>query len=89
MAPSKSISDAIRLVVKQDGRHPFDINQGTCYNFAAKVVALASGEVIENEFYNHAFILHEGKYYDAEEPEGVEEWEQLPFIQRAKRFNPQ
>lgn len=32
----------------------------------------------------HAWVFFRGKHYDAEAPEGVTDWELLPFFQRAK-----
>jgi hypothetical protein len=32
--------------------------------------------------YYHVFTLHNGLYYDAEAPEGVNHWMELPFFKR-------
>lgn len=36
----------------------------------------------EDPYWRHAWIYFEGKHYDAEAPEGVEDWMQLPFFLR-------
>ena len=39
-----------------------------------------------SEIYGHDFLLYKGRYYDAESPEGVDDWRQLgPFQKRTRK----
>jgi hypothetical protein len=75
----------------------YDINCGYCEEWAAitrqKYFELTGQSVIEilsdidligdfGEVPGHAFIRFEGKYYDAECPEGVDDWRKLPLFTR-------
>ena len=69
-----------------------EINQGLCEDFAADVVALFPGaellwigsELDLDDFFHpsivHAVARYEGRFYDADCPEGVERWEDLPIF---------
>lgn len=81
------ISKAIRQVVQEINLRPFDINDGLCEEFAAqikiKVPQAHSMDLGIN--YGHICVKYMGKYYDAEEPEGVKHWKQLPLCIRRRR----
>jgi len=54
-----------------------------------KITFLPSAELIWGDGlvgrwdYAHCFVCYNGRYYDAECPEGVDDWEELPYFQRA------
>ena len=67
------------------------INDGLCADFAELVCQLVpDAELVWNtdlsdDFWRvHCFIEYDGCYYDAECPEGVEDWCDLPFFQRCE-----
>ena len=81
-------------------RCPMGINSGECGDFAdllleslisagrTEVVAIDSGDLVEDGAaadYWHVWIYFDGRHYDAEAPDGVEDWEQLPFFARWRR----
>lgn len=82
----ESISDRIKsLVMEYWGRHPYDINNGDCEEFANIIADEFEGAVAEwgeGGEGDHCFIAYKGKYYDAEEPHGVPRWEDLPLYHR-------
>ena len=67
-----------------------DINDGDCHDFACNLRMLVDdGEVYwDDEIQQgasrgyHAFLLYEGRYYDAELPQGADNWWELPFYAR-------
>jgi len=66
-----------------------NINEGLCDEFAACVCTFLPGctmywnDDFTDEFdCSHCFIEYEDRYYDAECPEGVDDWRDLPFFQR-------
>lgn len=93
------ISHVIRSVVKSMGMHPYDINNGLCDNFAEEVITLLGGcsdiltettpecetdFLVGTELPSHIWVKYNGDHYDAEEPEGVEFWWNLPLFNRLK-----
>lgn len=74
---------------------PREINNGSCMTFAEAVVEelVRRGEhgamAVDVEWFDenwdqdyapwHAWIYLNGRWYDAEVPEGVDDWEELPF----------
>jgi hypothetical protein len=72
---------------------PLDrINNGWCAEFAEDVlkelggspdgVTIHEDSELGNYDYSHTFLKFEGKFYDAEAPDGVEDWTRLPlFVQ--------
>ncbi len=83
------ISQVIRQVVKEFGEHPYDINDGRCDEFADAVIARVPGATFRDLGlgWGHCVIEFDGRSYDAEEPEGVLHWQQLPLCVRAIRAN--
>lgn len=56
---------------------PSDINSGECFKWA--YIAYSLFEDVElYDLPHHAFVKYKGKYYDAECPEGEENWKDLP-----------
>ncbi len=83
------LSQVIRQVVKEFSEHPYDINDGRCDEFAEVVIERVPGAVFRDLGleWGHCVIEFDGRYYDAEEPEGVLHWRQLPLCVRAIRAN--
>lgn len=69
------------------GIHPFDINNGDCEEFALQLIdCLQDGaDEFDCEDVAHMCVLYRGRYYDAEEPYGVQHWTQLPLVLRNRR----
>jgi hypothetical protein len=80
------------LVTEYRERHGVtaeEINEGQCEDFAKDLKRQVGGEIQDNEMLNraeldwyHAFLFLDGRYYDSETPNGVEDWRQLPCCQR-------
>lgn len=74
-----------------------EINSGLCDDFAADVCAVVKGathkwddELRDDgwEDGSHNIIIFEGRFYDAECSEGVDNWRELPYFERvASRQN--
>ena len=78
-----------------------EINDGTCEDFARDVCGIIPGTSvnwddvypeIEHKKFGishgiHAFVYYEEKYYDAEAPDGVDNWWELPLFTRERRFS--
>lgn len=73
-----------------------EVNSGMCEDFALDLAELLEGsEVVYTENYvdwdsdaypgGHAWVLHQGRCYDAECLEGVGDWRSLPFFVRRLR----
>lgn len=78
----------IRRLVRRYNKHPYDINNGDCADFADELAAaLGDGaEAIDlPEEWAHSCVRYQGRYYDAEEPYGVKHWRQLPLCVRGRR----
>jgi hypothetical protein len=67
--------------------HPYDINCGRCEDWAYRVAELVGKgvTVYDPEDECHTFIKYRGKFYDAECPNGVSDWKQLPLFVNAER----
>jgi hypothetical protein len=83
------IADTILQLVVEYGGDAAEINEGDCWEFAEDLQRRVGGEVQDNETltgeetdWYHAFLFLDGRYYDSEVPEGVEDWRQLPCCQR-------
>lgn len=90
------IAEVIRQVlVDLEVVDPVDVNNGNCEAFADLVASRVPGARVlwdweapsktdpANDFaWVHCFIHYEGKFYDSECPDGVEDWTQLPLFVR-------
>jgi len=97
------ISDEIRAEVSEMGMHPFDINDGYCEDFANNVIARmggyrdglceteveieTKGQIGCQDLPGHVWIVCDGLHYDAEEPQGVDDWRELPLFARLGRID--
>lgn len=97
--PSREkITEAVRKIVAKMGGDPRSINAGDCDTFALaliKELEFGDAEEIlaeeEDEGYipSHAWARIDGRYYDAEAPDGVDRWQDLPIFRRWYSNNPE
>lgn len=76
----RSPGDLIRDAVKKSNRSPWDINNGDCEPFAIALHKKLPGSAVFDYMGVHAFVKNQGKFYDAETPEGVLDWRKLEFF---------
>lgn len=84
------ITEVIHELVKEYGQTPYEINNGDCQHFAYELHNRVKGaEVFEvGGFWmqeevdepSHFFIRFNNRYYDAETPQGVKDWKNLPIF---------
>lgn len=76
--------------------HPYDINCGFCEEWAERVAAAVpeadvvgvsdlTGNPDDDLNYAHVFVRYRDRFYDAECPEGVDDWRLLPVFQNRAR----
>jgi len=93
MTPERLTKIIKRLIGQyaKDGITPKEINNGYCADFATvvwekarrtKAIEFFSDEDLGAPLYTHTFIRFQGKYYDAECPNGVHHWKNLPIFRR-------
>ena len=83
---------AINDTTREMGMPPYEINNSQCEEFALKIVSKVKGaeDVCTENFVEfgslpgHVWILFEGKHYDAECIDGVDNFLELPIFQRAR-----
>jgi hypothetical protein len=84
---TETIKNLVRLYISE-GIPLSKINEGYCADFATFIYENVAGAEIWNDeelgskVYTHTFIKYKGLYYDAEAPEGVKQWIELPIFQR-------
>jgi hypothetical protein len=64
-----------------------DINSGSCFDWATIVFDYVAGSKIAGQNINdcgHTWVEFKGRCYDAEVPQGVRNWLDLPFWKRLK-----
>ena len=85
-ATGQSPAAAIKLILETSfqGKSPQQINSGNCDSFAEKLHELIGGQIFETTFDHnlptHLWVELNGYHYDAETPEGVSEWKELPIF---------
>lgn len=63
------------------------INQGNCFNIARMVEKDVGGvRILQIGDGEHAWIKYNGVHYDAEAPDGVDDWQELPIFLRISPF---
>lgn len=87
-----SLTSKIREVLNSYQEDPYDINDGLCEEFMKDVTKsvknaeeCSTGLVFDNPYMKypiHVWIFYNGKHYDAECPEGVTNFMDLPFFKR-------
>lgn len=93
---SQTEKEALEIVHKNwdvfDGK---ECNKGFCDIFAYKLQKRLPGSEImhteesegPNETFGHVWLKYKGKYYDAETPQGVDHWKELPWMREFKAMN--
>lgn len=79
--------------VDWDELTPEMCNQGFCDDFASNLRKLYPGAKLRQTFTSanpnmaagHVWVEYKGKHYDAETPNGVSDWKDIPHIQRVYR----
>lgn len=86
---ARNVPAAVRLLNEAWERmfnaNPTLINYGSCNDFADDIVACVPAAIIrwdDPETPRHSFVEWHGKLYDAESPDGVGHYEDLPFFNR-------
>lgn len=80
----------IRQLIDSWEETPKEINTGLCADFASalweqdRTLNITSDEDQDGLEYTHTFIEHQGRFYDAETPDGVDDWRQLPIYARQR-----
>ena len=88
---SGRLPQAIRDLVGDSD--PVEINTGGCADFATilwesnRKLEITSDEDEDGREYSHTFIKHQGRFYDAETPEGIEDWRDFPIYARQHSFS--
>ncbi len=79
------ITDTIEKLLTEWVATPIEINSGLCDYFAMEIqerVPYAKEEC--SEIYNapvgHVWVSYKGRHYDAQAPDGVSDWSQLPIF---------
>ncbi|MBI3416717.1 MAG: hypothetical protein HY043_15605 [Verrucomicrobia bacterium] len=85
------LPDLIRRLVAAYGLQPCDINNGNCDYFAEDFLFASKTLGNLGEFFvtpddedlpRHCWACVSGKHFDAEAPEGVEDWRDLPIFKK-------
>jgi len=84
------LTEIIKDKVRDFGLSPYEINTGSCDNFADSVLDEAKHcgldvSLREDENVGHIWVVYKGRHYDAEVPKGVSDWKELPIIKRNER----
>jgi hypothetical protein len=79
------ITDIINAVRDSWEETPDEINNGLCDYFATAILERFPKAREEcSEFYEapvgHVWVSYEGRHYDAQAPEGVDRWSDLPIF---------
>lgn len=95
MTPTQAVRKVMAQWIEEDHITPQDVNGGMCYEFAQAVAEIVPGaEIVNGEMVFmgdpsaddgvHHFVHHQGKFYDSECPNGVEDYAYLPCIARER-----
>jgi len=90
------IEGEINKLVSSWGTIPILINDGRCEEFAMNIIDSLggySGELYElstgnfdpewkTDLPGHVWVFYKGRHYDAEAPQGVENWRELPIFKQ-------
>lgn len=90
------ITSVIHCVVADMGDDPYEINSGRCEELMQRVLkavpeaeercsAMVLDDPMHPVYGGHVWVYHNGKHYDAEAPDGVTDWKDLPFMQRKEQ----
>jgi hypothetical protein len=90
MTPAKAM-EQVTQGFADDGVVPYDINNGSCNEWGEEVLDLLRETTYIVEYWEtlfgfadttHAFLRIDGKFYDAECPEGVDDHMELPIFRK-------
>lgn len=96
MSAADQISRIIRELIREWGQTPYDINNGPCEDFALEVMDRSglrygppSWEIYEDStdgvaLPGHVWVVYGDRNYDAEAPDGVDDWRDLPLFRRIR-----
>jgi hypothetical protein len=86
----------IRALVQEWEIHPYDINDGHCGRFVRELAdrtekylsVLTTSDYVDQDTPapKHYWVSDGDLHYDAEEPEGVYDWRELPIFRRSGFF---
>ena len=85
------LPEVARRIVTVYGLYPYDINCGNCDYFASDFLFVAgrlgkSGEPLvtpdEEDLPGHCWAFIDGRHFDAEAPDGVTDWRELPIFKK-------
>jgi hypothetical protein len=98
---SQAVASLCMGIIRKMRQHPYEINCGSCDDFAAALCIMLGGESEsadgpelrwgdnDPQFFTpahdpdaHCYVFYKGKYYDAEEPYGVDRPDMLPVFMR-------
>ena len=91
---SNRVTETILNLIKEWGVDPYDINNGRCEEFALEVIKQIPEAIdVQTESFDgedtklpgHVWILYQDKHYDAECPEGVSDWKDLPIFKKLNK----
>jgi hypothetical protein len=87
-----NVPAVVKKLVKEFGKTPYQINDGECDDFADKLqeqiggvflqTAPWDGNFVSSQLPGHAWVYWGGRHYDAETPNGVADWKQLPIFKK-------
>jgi len=71
-----------------ESKSPWIWANGQCYIYAMVFYEVVGGRLVSylthNNTQGHAFIENNGKFFDSEYPEGIENWKKLkPYLKRS------
>jgi hypothetical protein len=85
------LPEVVRRLVAAYGVHPYSINSGNCDYFAEDLLFAAkqlgnTGKLVttpdDEGLPGHCWALVSGRHFDAEAPEGVGNWRELPIFKK-------
>jgi hypothetical protein len=89
----RQIDWLISRLVRKSQMTPQQINNGWCWVFAVRLCKVLGADATivnttghEGVFPGHSVVLYQGRYYDAESPQGVEKLTELAYSQRLLRI---
>lgn len=87
---SSEVTEQVYDLLEEYEKDPAQINTGECRDFASYIESqIEDAEMVDSTdmgelegHVSHYWVEHDGKFYDPEVPEGVEDWRELPFFRR-------
>ncbi len=82
----KTVTEVIQDTVRRYGGRACDINEGECEIFSEILVRALDANGLSGAWqgsnWDHSWVVYQGRYYDAETPNGVGNPRDLPFFHR-------